>query len=399
MTGARVFAPEGVDMETLKTERIPGQLRLAIVGGGMIAEKFYGPIIEDLRALHNLTLVALVDPYSGDEFVKNHGCALYGDHNQMLDEMQPDGTIVCAPTVLHGKVAAAALGKGSGVLIEKPLGREMADGEMIRQAQRESGKVVACVSQRRHLRDMIRLRDALEEGVFGELKHIAVTGPWQRGEEYFLDRGSNLRWQGRIVQDWGVLGNQFVHDLDLLRWFMEADTRRTERLAGNSLSVVKSVSAWGGNSRPELMEVPDTMQVDITYMGGRTAHLNVTTNAGAGFVTQYRLTGTRASAHVLGDTIVSWTYADHTKVDPEMPDSIPAGLLTGQGAGAPDSISQEPHRHTVENFAAALRGEQHPHVTLDEAYINLQTLCAAEISMRESMAAGKTVPVPLDTIR
>ena len=111
MPSAKVYVPDGVNIGDLADERIPGQLRLAVVGGGMIAENFYGPIIEELRALHNLTLIALVDPYSGEESADTHRCALYRDLDWMLDDMKPNGTIICTPTALHGEMAAAALRK------------------------------------------------------------------------------------------------------------------------------------------------------------------------------------------------------------------------------------------------------------------------------------------------
>ena len=85
------------------------------------------------------------------------------------------------------------------------------------------------------------------------------------------------------------------------------------------------------------------------FNGGRhlvlrrtTAHLDVTTNAGEGFVTQLKVIGTEATAHLLDDTIVSFTRTNGTKVDPEMPDKFPVELLSGKGAGAADKISGEP---------------------------------------------------------
>lgn len=395
MTSAKVYVPEGVDLEALKKERVPEQLRFAIAGGGMIASKFYGPIIEELKALYNITLVALVDPYIGQDFAQEHRCALYGDHEQMLDEMQPDATIISTPTALHGQMAASALKKGSAVLVEKPLGRHMADGDMIKDAQAESGRVVACVSQRRFLPHFVCLRDMISEGLLGDIVNIDVLGGWFRDMGYFMDKGVNLKWQGQIKHDWGVLGNQFVHDIDIIRVFMEADSERTGRFAG---SLVESVSAWGGSSRPDQIKVPDTMHVDINYSGGRTAHMLVTTNARPGFVTQARVTGTEASAHIVGDMVISAARDDGTKVGRPWPDEIPVGLLTGQGAGAPDSISRTPHMMTVENFIKAIRHEEEPCVTLEDAYVNLQTLRAAEMSMERSMRSNTTVTVSLDQV-
>ena len=59
----------------------------------------------------------------------------------------------------------------------------------------------------------------MEEGRFGRLLHGAAHIRWNRGKQYY----DQDEWRGTWEQDGGVLMNQCIHNIDLLRWMMGDD--------------------------------------------------------------------------------------------------------------------------------------------------------------------------------
>jgi predicted dehydrogenase len=77
---------------------------------------------------------------------------------------------------------AAMLPRGAGVLIQKPMGRDIADARRIRDICRDRGLIAAVNFQLRFAPNMLALRDAIARGILGELTDIEVRlnlhTPW-----------------------------------------------------------------------------------------------------------------------------------------------------------------------------------------------------------------------------
>jgi predicted dehydrogenase len=164
-----------------------------------------------------------------------------------------DALIICTPHPLHAEQAIAAARAGLHVLVEKPMALDPADGDAMIAAAQEAGVVLSVVSQRRWYAPVRRVKDAIEEGRIGQPRLASVEVIGWRGADYYAMDG----WRGtQAGEGGGVLVNQAVHQLDLLRWF---------------LGPVAEVDAWTSNVNHPELDVEDTVVAAIRFLSGALA--------------------------------------------------------------------------------------------------------------------------------
>ena len=77
-----------------------------------------------------------------------------------------------------------------------------------------------CVNHQNRFNKSIQyIRNAVESGRFGKLLHGSANILWNRNQAYY----SAASWRGTWEQDGGVMMNQCIHNIDLLRWMMGND--------------------------------------------------------------------------------------------------------------------------------------------------------------------------------
>lgn len=89
---------------------------------------------------------------------------------------------IAAPPVAHREILAA-LPRGASVLLQKPMGLDLAAATAIRDTARERGQIAAVNFQLRYSAMLLAIADALRRGHFGILTevevHINLVTPWQ----------------------------------------------------------------------------------------------------------------------------------------------------------------------------------------------------------------------------
>lgn len=105
--------------------------RIAIAGLGTMGRNH----LRNLVARDDIELVAIADPVPD---VLAQALAMaggetrgFGTPERMIDEEDLDGIVVAVPTTQHFAVAMAAMSKGVGVLIEKPLAATIVEGQQL----------------------------------------------------------------------------------------------------------------------------------------------------------------------------------------------------------------------------------------------------------------------------
>lgn len=121
----------------------PGtRLRLAVAGGGLIAQAVHLPTLEDLGDRFELVGLADPDPRVRARIADRHRVEhTTADHRELL-ALEPDALLVCAPNALHAGLVLDGLDAGCHVLVEKPLCLTDEDAERIVRRRDETGLVV-----------------------------------------------------------------------------------------------------------------------------------------------------------------------------------------------------------------------------------------------------------------
>ncbi|MDP7544051.1 MAG: Gfo/Idh/MocA family oxidoreductase, partial [Alphaproteobacteria bacterium] len=101
-------------------------------------------------------------------------------------------------------------------VVEKPMALTLPDADAMITACDEAGVRLFVVKQNRYNLPVVKMREALEAGRFGDLVMGTVRVRWSRDQAYY-DQDA---WRGTWAMDGGVFTNQASHHIDLLEWCM-----------------------------------------------------------------------------------------------------------------------------------------------------------------------------------
>ncbi len=149
-----------------------------------------------------------------DEYNKDRKIPRYKSLDELLEEGRPE---LILEGIAHGEKAAlvAACGRaGVHVLLDKPLCRNLEDWERIRKAT-EDIRISMWFTSRSYP-PFLALRDAILEGVLGEIVSLISThphklGPWR--PDWYFDPGAYT----------GTFHDLACHGVDQVRWLTGAE--------------------------------------------------------------------------------------------------------------------------------------------------------------------------------
>jgi predicted dehydrogenase len=190
-------------------------LRTAVIGCGLIGTRR----AEQAAANEASSLAMAVD---SSEALAREVAGRFGgewgiDWRDAVKRPDVDVVVVSTPNAYLRDVAVAALENGKHVLIEKPMGRDLAEAEMLADVARTSrGLLKIGFNHRYHP----ALRAAHERFLAGEIgAPIAIRARYGHGGR----PGYQDEWRGDpMLAGGGELTDQGVHVLDLIHWFAGA---------------------------------------------------------------------------------------------------------------------------------------------------------------------------------
>lgn len=308
-------------------------LRAGIVGCGAIFPMHAASVAASGAA----RLVAVCDPDANklESASQLYGCAGYNRLEEMLERERLDVLHLCTPHYLHPLQAILAAGRGIHVLTEKPMCIASADGEAMIEACRRHGVQLGVIFQNRYNPGARLIREALDDGSLGAIRGARCSVLWSRSDEYYAESG----WRGTWSKEGGgVLINQSIHTLDLMRWFMDAEVSRVE--------------AQLANRRHPGIEVEDTAEGLIAFDNGVNALFYVTTAYSHDAPVEIELHGEKGTAKLTADQAVV-TYQDGTVISR---DRLPQDAMD-YGGGAKSYWGVSHFKQIQDFYRSVSRGE------------------------------------------
>jgi UDP-N-acetyl-2-amino-2-deoxyglucuronate dehydrogenase len=191
-------------------------LRFVLVGCGRIAKRHAELLGKAQIAGAGLAAVCDVDPARAAAFGAQYGVPHFTDMDRMFAEVEADAASILTPSGMHADHAIRAAKAGLHVVVEKPMALRLADADAMIRACDSARVKLFVVKQNRFNVPVMKAREALEQGRFGQLVLGTVRVRWCRDQAYY----DQDPWRGTWAQDGGVLSNQASHHIDLLEWFM-----------------------------------------------------------------------------------------------------------------------------------------------------------------------------------
>lgn len=146
----------------------------------------------------------------------------------LLDEARPDIVVIAPPPHLHHSIALRAFEAGAHVLCEKPLAMTVDEARAMAAAAARAGRVAMTSFNWRFPAAMQELHARVRAGDVGRVFHISAR--WRGGRMAKEHEAPDWRMD-RAQAGHGVMGDQGVHVVDLIRWTF-GEFRRVAAHAG-----------------------------------------------------------------------------------------------------------------------------------------------------------------------
>lgn len=346
------------------------KIRLGIVGLGNIA-------LQHIRHIRSGSapgcLIGAVCSRQPHPVAEELGVPHFTDYRQMIAAGVCDAVLVATPTFNHLETGLAALDAGLHVLMEKPLGLSVAEGQRLLAAC-GPGQVFALMLNQRVDPLFVRMREIVQGDDLGAISRCQWTMThWFRPEVYFQVSDWRATWRG---EGGGLLVNQCIHNLDIFQWLCGMPTR------------VRAHCQFG---KHHAIEVEDEASAFFEYASGATGVFIGSTGEAPGS-NRLEIVGDRGSLLFDGERL--WQtrntpgtaeYSRQTRDMFGMPESQVLDIT-------PDRAVNQ-HAAVLANFAAAVL---HDEPLIAPAAEGIASLALAN-SMLMSTWQERSIDLPLDS--
>ena len=181
---------------------------MAVAGAGVFGRNHLRVVRELQTAGEGAALVAAVDPDAAraEDAKKQYGIPVFATIDELLRaDLKLDAACVAVPTAKHHDVAAALLGAGLDLLVEKPLAANLEEADdLIARAER-AGRIVQPGHLERFNPAVLAVEPKLTRPMFFEAHRLSVFTPRALDVDVVLDL--------------------MIHDLDIVLTFAKSPVR------------------------------------------------------------------------------------------------------------------------------------------------------------------------------
>lgn len=313
--------------------------RFGLIGAGGIAQSYVSVFAGVPDAM--IVGIADIDPAAAHRLATDLDAVAACSAAELFDAVDLDAVIVCTPPNSHPEMALVAFEAGVAVLCEKPLaiGVDAAHG-MVAAAAR-AGVPFTMATKFRFVADLVHARALVAQGALGDIIHI---------ENSFASRvDMSGRWNAeRAVSGGGVLIDNGTHSVDIARYL---------------LGPIHEALVVEG-PRTQALEVEDSVQLLLRSASGATAAIDLSWSYDNATDVYLQIYGTA------GTIQVGWQRSEYrANQDAEW---------TGFGGGYNKIACM---RSQLENFCAALRGDEPLAISTADAIASVQVIEAAYQSL------------------
>lgn len=192
------------------------ELRIGVIGAGAMGEAHLAAYAQlpDVRIVG----IATRTRERGEALAARFGAeAVYPSADALLDAARPDGVSICTNDNAHVAPTVAALERGVGVLLEKPIAGDVAGAQVIADAVHRTGGLCIPGHILRFTLPYQRLKAEIAAGRIGEVVGVAA-------------RRDRTRW---IHEHYAHVHPAFltcVHDIDLCLWMTGSRVARVRSM-------------------------------------------------------------------------------------------------------------------------------------------------------------------------
>ncbi|WP_408011209.1 Gfo/Idh/MocA family protein [Pseudalkalibacillus sp. A8] len=241
--------------------------KVAVIGGGNVAEKVHVPYY---RTREELELVAVVSPNTerAKSFAERTNIPrFYSDAKEMYETEKPDIVSVCTPNRFHYEHVIYALEHGCDVLCEKPPATSAKQAKEMKETAEKNHCLLAYNLHHRFAEDVQIIKEKASDGLLGDI-YVTKVQALRRcgipGWGHFINKD---------MQGGGPLIDIGIHMLDAALYVLEYP--KVQIVTAKMYQKIGSKKNEGtlGNWDPSQFKVEDSLFGFIELEGGRLLQL------------------------------------------------------------------------------------------------------------------------------
>lgn len=339
-------------------------IKWGIIGACGIAKRRTLPAMAEVN---NAKVIAIMDKQSNDmiELSKKYNIpSIYDNEEDLLRNPEVEAVYVASPVSFHKEQAKKVLTAGKHLLIEKPLGLNLAEAKEIIDFYQNTN-MKAGVAMAMHFHNGHRkIKDVVQSGDLGQIVSCrAQLTCW------FPDMENNWR-QIKMMSGGGSLMDMGIHCIDLLSYILNDEVEKV-----------------GGfiDTKVFHYEVEDSASIIMKMKNGAVCYVdaynNIPDEAAKCFLEIYGTKGSVLATGTIGQDgggIINVTISDqsHGYQSAQQRDGIPsAGMLGFEKCNI--------YARQIESFSNCILNDTQPETTLWAAYKDMKVIDCAYLAAKE----------------
>ena len=238
------------------------KLKIGFVGAGRVTVHHI-ELLKKLRKSIKIEAVCDLLTSKCDDILKNNKnlkIKKFNDYHKMIRDCELDLVSILTPSGMHFEHALDIIGKHKvDLILEKPPTLRVRNLEKIFKLAKQKKINIFPVFQNRYNKAVQFLKKSITQGKLGKINICSVRVRWCRYQKYY----NSAKWRGTFSHDGGVLANQGIHHIDLLRYL------------NGEVKTVNTIMKTLGSK----IEVEDTGIATIVFKNGSIGNLEITTAA------------------------------------------------------------------------------------------------------------------------
>ncbi len=250
-------------------------INIGIVGAGGIGEKH----CEAAMAVEDASIAVIADPDldRAQVMAGKFGARAVKDADELFADDQVDAVVIGVPNCFHKPLAIAAMRAGKDVLLEKPMGLNVAECDAINQVAKSTGRLLQIGLVHRYTKVGAAAQEIAMSGALGNVYHARADLCLRRSVP-----GLGGWFTTKSMSGGGALIDLGVHLIDLSLFILgfpqpTSLMGQTHNTFGRRMKDYVYETMWAGPPRLEgVCDVDDAAHALIRFSGGLTLELNVT---------------------------------------------------------------------------------------------------------------------------
>ena len=235
------------------------KLNIALIGCGRIA----GHHLKAIKKISKTKIIAVCDKNieKAKYYGSKYNIPFFSNYHQMLKDIPSINVVaIMTPSGMHYEHTVNIIKKyRKNIIIEKPTFMKPREVTKAFKFAREKNVKIFPVFQNRYNKAVKRVKKAITTNELGTIRIVNIRVRWCRPDRYY----KLSKWRGTYSHDGGVLTNQGIHHIDLLRF-----------LCGEVKSLYATMKTLGAN-----IEVEDSVVATFIFDNKAIGSLEITTAA------------------------------------------------------------------------------------------------------------------------